>query len=239
MDYLKKEVNEQLAIDCLKKYDTRYKNLVKSERPDFISEKDSIGVEVTIVDFDNFINSFKYAGKTLYEYIKMKGIKPIQKKELTFINEIIKNNHSDEMNYIVDDLINDFYYKKGNKILKLESVEEYRKLDPNTNLYEKSKFPNERNIIDQKIIIPLTVMNWTGQIVAKYIDAIMKKNKKFINYKKFNENSLLLINFTSDLEETLELKKRIKEIKGINFDKIFVFNPQNDIQIYEIDLNKF
>ena len=90
MDYLKKEVNEQLAIDCLKKYDTRYKNLVKSERPDFISEKDSIGVEVTIVDFDNFINSFKYAGKTLYEYIKMKGIKPIQKKELTFINEIIK-----------------------------------------------------------------------------------------------------------------------------------------------------
>lgn len=49
MKLFNKERNEQIAIDYLKEYDSRYKNLVKSECPDFISEEDSIGVEVTVL----------------------------------------------------------------------------------------------------------------------------------------------------------------------------------------------
>lgn len=89
MKLFNKEINEQIAIDYLKEYDDRYKNLVKSECPDFISEEDSIGVEVTIAEFRDFIDSFIYKGKTLKEYIRMKGIKPVQKKKFEYINKVI------------------------------------------------------------------------------------------------------------------------------------------------------
>lgn len=64
LNLLNKKENEKIAIEYLKKYDSRYKNLEKLESPDFISYKDSIGVEVTVVEFDDFI-------KSLYTKIKL------------------------------------------------------------------------------------------------------------------------------------------------------------------------
>lgn len=49
----------------------------------------------------------------------------------------------------------------------------------------------------------------------------------------------MLINYTAELEESLAFEKRIKEIDGIKFDKIFVINVLFDKQIYEIDIRKF
>lgn len=238
MKFFNKEIAEQIAIDYLKKYDARYESLVKSECPDFISEENSIGVEVTIVEFDGFIDSFKYKGKTLKEYVRMKGIKPIQKREFEFINRVINGHFSldvgDELNRFIDS----FYYKKGDNILKLQSIEQYRMLDPHTNLFLKSAFPNEMLIDDQRIIGFLPSSFWMGQIVDKYIEAVKEKNQKFNHYRRFDENSLVLINYTAELEESLRFEKRIKEIDGINFDKIFVLNVLFNKMIYEIDLRK-
>lgn len=238
MKFFNKEIAEQIAIDYLKKYDARYESLVKSECPDFISEENSIGVEVTIVEFDGFIDSFKYKGKTLKEYVRMKGIKPIQKREFEFINSVINGHFSldvgDELNRFIDS----FYYKKGDNILKLQSIEQYRMLDPHTNLFLKSAFPNEMLIDDQRIIGFLPSSFWMGQIVDKYIEAVKEKNQKFNHYRRFDENSLVLINYTAELEESLRFEKRIKEIDGINFDKIFVLNVLFNKMIYEIDLRK-
>ena len=64
------------------------------------------------------------------------------------------------------------------------------------------------------------------------------KNQKLSHYKIFDENSLVLINSTAGLEETLDFEKRIKEIDEIKFDKIFVLNELFNKQIYEIDLRK-
>lgn len=50
MKLFNKEINEKIAIDYLKAYDTRYKNLVKSECPDFISEEDSIGRRLLLLN---------------------------------------------------------------------------------------------------------------------------------------------------------------------------------------------
>lgn len=238
MKIFNKDENEQLAIDYLKEYDVRYKNLIKSECPDFISEKDSIGVEITLVEFDDFINSFNYKGKTLKEYIRMKGIKPTQKKELNDINNIINGKYPSDLKDGINKFIDEFYYKKGDEILKLESIEQYKKLDPNTNLFSKSSFPNEIIMEGQRIICPLPSMFWTGQIVNKYIEAVKVKNQKLSHYKIFDENSLVLINYTAGLEETLDFEKRIKEIDEIKFDKIFVLNELFNKQIYEIDLRK-
>lgn len=238
MNIFNKDKNEQFAVDYLKEYDDRYKNLVKSECPDFISETDSIGVEITLVEFDGFIDSFNYRGKTLKEYIKMKGIKPEQKKEFKGINELIKDKYISDLEDEINKFIDEFYYKKGDEILKLESIEQYKKLDPNTNLYSKSLFPNEIIMEGQRIICPLPSMFWTGQIVNKYIEAVKVKNQKLSHYKIFDENSLVLINYTAGLEETLDFEKRIKEIDEIKFDKIFVLNELFNKQIYEIDLRK-
>lgn len=238
MKIFNKDENEQLAIDYLKEYDVRYKNLIKSECPDFISEKDSIGVEITLVEFDDFINSFNYRGKTLKEYIRMKGIKPTQKKELKLINELIKGKYTSDLEDEINKFIDAFYYKKGDEILKLESIEQYKKLDPNTNLYSKTSFPNEIIREGQRIICPLPSAFWTGQIVNKYIEAVKVKNQKLSHYKIFDENSLVLINYTAGLEETLDFEKRIKEIDEIKFYKIFVLNELFNKQIYEIDLRK-
>lgn len=239
MKLFNKEINEKIAIDYLKAYDTRYKNLVKSECPDFISEEDSIGVEVTIVEFDDFIDSFKYVGKTLKEYIRMKDIKPIQKKKFAFINKIINGKYSSDVKCDLNKFIDSFYYKNGDCILKLRSIEQYRKLDPCTNLYQKSLFPNEMIIEDQRIISYLPSVFWIGKLVDKYIDAVKVKNQKLNHYRRFDENSLVLINYTAELEESLAFEKRIKEIDGIKFDKIFVINVLFDNQIYEIDIRKF
>ncbi|MFM1581280.1 hypothetical protein ABGF48_03615 [Helcococcus bovis] len=211
MEPFNKKINEDEAIKCLKEYDSRYKNLVKSERPDFISEEDSIGVELTLVEFDNFIDSFKYKNKTLIEYARMnKKIIPNKKKEFKIIDEIIYNNYSadniDDINIFIDS----YYYKKGNDLLKIESIEQYKKLDPNTNLYLKSLFPDERYINGQRIICHLPCTFWSGQIVDKYLRAVNVKNNKFENYKKFDENSLLLINYTTGLEENIEFEEKIK-----------------------------
>ncbi len=239
MKLFDKEKIEQKAIDCLKEYDARYKNLIKDECPDFISEEDSIGVEVTIVEFSGFIDSFKYKGKTLNEYIRMKGIKPKQKKEFECINKLINDKYSSVEEDEIHKFIDSFYYKKGGDILKLKSIEEYRKLDPSTNLYSKSSFPNEMMIENQTIICFLPTAVWVGKIVDKYIEAVKVKNQKLSHYKKFDENSLLLINFTAELEESLDFENRIKKIEGINFDKIFVLNSLFNGQIYEIDLRKY
>lgn len=238
MKLFNNEINEQIAINYLKKYDPRYKNLVKSECPDFISEEDSIGVEVTIVEFGDFINSFKYKEKSLIEYIRMKGIEPIQKKNFEYINKAINGEHSSDLEDEINSFIDNYYYKKGNDILKLQSIEQYIKLDPNTNLYPKSLFPNEKIIEGQRITGYLPSAFWMGQIVDKYIEVVKVKNQKLSNYRRFDENSLLLINYTSELEETLDFEKRIKEVEGINFDKIFVLNLLFDKKIYEIGLSK-
>lgn len=207
MKLFNKEINEQIAIDYLKEYDDRYKNLVKSECPDFISEEDSIGVEVTIAEFRDFIDSFIYKGKTLKEYIRMKGIKPVQKKKFEYINKVINGKYSSGVEKGINKFIDSYYYKKGDEILKLQSIEQYRMLDPSTNLYSKSLFPNEMIIEGQKIINYLPSVLWIGQIVDKYIEAVKVKNQKLSNYRRFDENSLVLINFTAELEETLEFEK--------------------------------
>ncbi|MDU0946240.1 MAG: hypothetical protein E7A65_07565, partial [Anaerococcus vaginalis] len=62
---------------------------------------------------------------------------------------------------------------------------------------------------------------------------------KLNHYRRFDENSLVLINYTAELEESLAFEKRIKEIDGIKFDKIFVINALFDKQIYEIDIRTF
>ena len=238
LNLFNKKENEQIAIDYLQKYDSRYKNLVKSESPDFISEEDSIGVEVTVVEFDGFIDSFKYKDKTLKEYIKMKGIKATQKKSFEAINEVIDGRYTSEVKVELDKFIESYYYKKGDEILQIQSIKQYKNLDPNTNLYPKSLFPNEILISDQVIIGFLTSSFWVEKIVNKYIDAVKVKNQKLQRYRRFNENSLLIINYTTDLDESLEFEKRIKEIDGINFDKIFVLNALFDKQIYEINISK-
>ncbi|MFO3665904.1 hypothetical protein ACCQ41_06565 [Anaerococcus sp. ENR0831] len=232
-----KEINEQVAIEYLQKYDYRYKNLEKSERPDFISEEDSIGVEVTVVEFDEFIKSFTYKDKTLIEYIKMKDIKQEQKKDFEAINKIINGKYASEVEADLNEFIDSYYYKKGNEVLELQSINQYKKLDPNTNLYPKSSFPNKMIIDGQRIIGFLPTAFWLGTIVDKYIEAVKDKNQKLKNYRKFDENSLLIINCTAGLDESLEFEKRIREIDGINFDKIFVLNALFDNQIYEINLN--
>ena len=233
-----KEINEQVAIEYLQKYDYRYKNLEKSERPDFISEEDSIGVEVTVVEFDEFIKSFTYKDKTLIEYIKMNDIKQEQKKDFEAINKIINGKYTSEVEADLNEFIDSYYYKKGNEVLELQSINQYKKLDPNTNLYPKSSFPNKMIIDGQRIIGFLPTAFWLGTIVDKYIEAVKDKNQKLKNYRKFDENSLLIINCTAGLDESLEFEKRIREIDGINFDKIFVLNALFDNQIYEINLNK-
>ena len=238
MELFNNEKNEEIAISFLKNYDIRYKNLKKSECPDYISETDSIGVEVTVVEFDNFIDSFKYINKSLVEYIRMKGVKKIQKKYLKFINEVIQENYSTDVKDEINRFIDSFYYKDGVNILKIESIEQYNKLDPNTNLYFKSEFPNEKLVDNQIIINYLPSSFWVGQIVDKYINAVKRKNQKLKKYRQFDENSLLIINYTAGLNESLDFEKRIKEIDGINFDKIFVFNALFNKHIYEIDLRK-
>lgn len=168
----------------------------------------------------------------------MNGIIPIQKKKFEFINEVINGKYSSDVEDEINKFIDEFCYKKGDDILKLESIEHYRKLDPSTNLYSKSSFPHERLIDGQRIISFLPSSFWTGQIVDKYIEAVNTKNLKLNHYRRFDENSLVLINYTTDLDETLDFEKRIKKIDGINFDKIFVLNAIITQQIYEIDLRK-
>ena len=238
LNLFNKKENEQIAIGYLQKYDSRYKNLVKSESPDFISEEDSIGIEVTLVEFDGFIDNFKYKGKTLKEYIRMKDIKPIQKKNFYGINKVIRRKYSSDVEVELNRFIESYYYKKGDKILQILSIKQYKNLDPNTNLYPKELFPNEMIIDDQIIIGFLPSSFWMGKIVDKYIDAVKAKNQKLQKYRRFNENSLLIINCTAELDESIEFENRIKEIEGINFDKIFVLNALFDKQIYEINLRK-
>lgn len=232
-----KEMNEQIAIEYLKNYDSRYKNLEKSERPDFKSEEDSIGIEVTIAEFDDFIESFMFKDKTLKEYIKMKGIKPVQKKSFEALNEVVNGKYTSGVEAGLNKFIDSYYYKKGNEILELQSINQYKNLDPNTNLYPKSSFPNRMIIDGQRIIGSLPTAFWLGTIVGKYIEAVKVKNQKLKNYRKFDENSLLIINCTAGLDESLEFEKRIRGIDGINFDKIFVLNALFDNQIHEINLN--
>ncbi len=238
MDLFNNEKNEEIAISFLKNYDIRYKNLKKSECPDYISETDSIGVEVTVVEFDNFIDSIKYINKSLVEYIRMKGVKKIQKKNFKFINEVIQENYSTDVKDEINRFIDSFYYKDGVNILKIESIEQYNKLDPNTNLYFKSEFPNEKLVDNQIINNHLPSFFWEGEIVNNYINAAKRKNQKLKKYRQFDENSLLIINYTAGQNESLDFEKRIKEIDGINFDKIFVFNALFNKHIYEIDLRK-
>lgn len=237
LNLLNNEENEKIAIEYLKKYDSRYKNLEKLEKPDFISYKDSIGVEVTVVEFDDFIKSFIYKDKTLKEYTKMKGIKPVQKKDFEAINKVINGKYTSDVEDDLNKFIDSYYYKKGNEILELQSINQYKKLDPNTNLYPKSSFPNKMIIDGQRIIGFLPSSFWVGKIVDKYINAVKEKNQLLKNYRKFDENSLLIINYTAGIEESLEFERRIREIDGINFDKIFVLNGLFDNQIYEINLN--
>lgn len=237
LNLLNKKENEKIAIEYLQKYDLRYINLVNSESPDFISEKDSIGVEVTVVEFDDFIKSFIYKDKTLKEYIKMKGIKPVQKKSFEALNEVVNGKYTSGVEAGLNKFIDSYYYKKRNEILELQSIDQYKKLDPNTNLYPKSSFPNKMIIDGQRIIGFLPTAFWLGTIVNKYIDAVKEKNQKLKNYRKFDENSLLIINYTAGIEESLEFERRIREIDGIDFDKIFVLNGLFDNQIYEINLN--
>lgn len=237
LNLLNNEENEKIAIEYLKKYDSRYKNLEKLEKPDFISYKDSIGVEVTVVEFDDFIKSFIYKDKTLKEYTKMKGIKPVQKKDFEAINKVINGKYTSDVEDDLNKFIDSYYYKKGNEILELQSINQYKKLDPNTNLYPKSSFPNKMIIDGQRIIGFLPTTFWLGTIVNKYINAVKEKNQLLKNYRKFDENSLLIINYTAGIEELLEFERRIREIDGINFDKIFVLNGLFDNQIYEINLN--
>ena len=237
LNLLNKKENEKIAIEYLKKYDSRYNNLEKLEKPDFISEGDSIGVEVTVVEFDDFIKSFIYKDKTLKEYIKMKGVKPAQKKDFEAINKVLNGKYTSDVEDDLNKFIDSYYYKKGNEILELQSINQYKKLDPNTNLYPKSSFPNKMIIDGQRIIGFLPSAFWLGTIVNKYIDVVKEKNQKLKNYKKFDENSLLIVNYTAGIEESLEFEKSIREIDGINFDKIFVLNGLFDNQIYEINLN--
>ena len=238
MKLFNNKINEQVAIDYLKKYDSRYKNLIKSEQPDFISEKDSIGVEVTVVEFDEFIDSFKYKDKTIIEYIRMKGIKAIQKGEFACFKKLLNYNRSIYEEFIKKEIIDKYYYKKGDSILELQSIEEYVKLDPSTNLYPKDLFPEKMSLKEQKITSFLPSAFWMEKITDKYIEAVKLKNKKLSNYRKFEENSLVLVNFTGEKEETVEFEKQIKEIEGINFDKIFILNLLFGNEIYEIDLRK-
>ena len=226
LNLLNNKENEKIAIEYLKKYDSRYKNLEKLEKPDFISYKDSIGVEVTVVEFDDFIKSFIYKEKTLKEYIKMKGIKPVQKKSFEALNEVVNGKYISGVEAGLNKFIDSYYYKKGNEILELQSIDQYKKLDPNTNLYPKSSFPNKMIIDGQRIIGFLPTAFWLGTIVNKYIDAVKEKNQKLKNYRKFDENSLLIVNYTAGIEESLD------------FDKIFVLNALYVKQIYEINLSK-
>lgn len=237
LNLLNNKDNEKIAIEYLKKYDSRYKNLEKLESPDFISYKDSIGVEVTVVEFDDFIKSFIYKDKTLKEYINMKGVKPAQKKDFEAINKVINGKYTSDVEDDLNKFIDSYYYKKGNEILELQSINQYKKLDPNTNLYLKSSFPNKMIIDGQRIIGFLPTAFWLGTIVNKYIDAVKEKNKLLKKYRQFDENSLLIVNYTAGIEESLDFEKRIREIDGINFDKIFVLNGLFDNQIYEINLN--
>lgn len=238
MKLFNNKINEQVAIDYLKKYDSRYKNLIKSEQPDFISEKDSIGVEVTVVEFDEFIDSFKYKDKTIIEYIRMKGIKAIQKGEFACFKKLLNYNRSIYEEFIKKEIIDKYYYKKGDSILELQSIEEYVKLDPSTKLYDKELFPYKMSLEDQRITCVLSSAFWMEQIVDMYIYAVKIKNKKLSNYKKFEENSLLIVNFTGEKEETIEFENQIKKIEGINFDKIFILNLLFENEIYEIDLRR-
>ena len=238
LNLLNKKENEKIAIEFLQKYNSRYKKLEKSESPDFISEENSIGIEVTIAEFDDFIESFMFKDKTLKEYVKMKGIKPVQKKSFKALNEVVNGMYTSGVEAGLNKFIDSYYYKKGNEILEIQSIDQYKRLDPNTNLYSKSSFPNKMIMDGQRIIGFLPSAFWLGTIVDKYIEAVKEKNQKLKNYRKFDENSLLIINYTAGLDESLEFEKRIKEIDGIDFDKIFVLNALFDKRIYEIDLNK-
>ena len=179
-----------------------------------------------------------FKDKTLKEYVKMKGIKPVQKKSFKALNEVVNGMYTSGVEAGLNKFIDSYYYKKGNEILEIQSIDQYKRLDPNTNLYSKSSFPNKMIMDGQRIIGFLPSAFWLGTIVDKYIEAVKEKNQKLKNYRKFDENSLLIINYTAGLDESLEFEKRIKEIDGIDFDKIFVLNALFDKRIYEIDLNK-
>lgn len=167
----------------------------------------------------------------------MKGVKPAQKKDFEAFNKVINGKYTSDVEDNLNKFIDSYYYKKGNEILGLQSIDQYKKLDPNTNLYPKSSFPNKMIIDGQRIIGFLPTAFWLGTIVNKYIDAVKEKNQLLKKYRQFDENSLLIINYTAGIEESLEFEKRIREIDGINFDKIFVLNGLFDNQIYEINLN--
>lgn len=110
-------------------------------------------------------------------------------------------------------------------------------LDPSTNLYTKRDFKDIVFKDGQIISSPLLSSMRMGKIVDLMINRTLEKNEKFENYKKFDENILAIVNFSCESEEYREFEERVKELEGINFDKIIIVSDLFDVGIREINLN--
>lgn len=218
-----KEFIEPFALGRLRKLDPyRYKDAILEgcEQPDIQNFKRSVGVEVTSCDFKEMYMWYKYYEKSLLEVFRMENIKPIRFKEIAkyCFGDYAKEN-------IKDFISEEIYLERKGKLKQLKVYEDFQELNSHDKLYYKSDLKGwELELDDNLNIVNLYPGGfYPDLIVDKLKKVLRKKEAKFKNYKKFDENNLYIQVFSASKEEYRKFEEDM-DFRNCCFDHIYIYD---------------
>lgn len=230
-----KDTVEKEALLYLQEFDKeRYENAELSDKPDIKNRLLSVGVEVTVVEFEEIILNTKIVGKNLIEYFKMTAAPFIEKSKLKHYKKISED-HDMFKEFLLEKPV---YANEAKEAIFIDSKWHFDVLPDTTKIY----FPS--NLIlytleDGIIAYPPATAQWVGMLPERMLKSLKQKEEKIVGYENFKELNLYIKCFSGDNEEINKFEELVRKYNSNNpseFDIVYVTDYWGDKGIHEIVL---
>lgn len=221
-----KNPEEEIVLQILKRLETsKYKNAYICDKPDIQEPDLSIGVEVVTGIDSKIYKSVNSIGKPIINALKMMKKTPLEPSDYEWILSMPMAN----LNDITDDVL--VYSDESGNVNAINSIDEFKKLIKNTEIWEVSKSMLESSNEDYTTNIGFTIMKWQKEEIDLVIGNIDRKIQKYSNYKGFLELNLAVLFYYADEDDLVEAEKSIIKHysdKYMPYDKLYLLTNSQD-----------
>lgn len=227
---------ERRALNNLCKFNyEKYKNAKLSDKPDIQNNNPSVGVEVTIEEFNEVIMNTRFVGKNIIRVLKMKRKTSVKFSAIQILKEFPKK-HEIIRKFLSNHPV---YEDKDGKVVFINNFSKLLRTPENSDIYFVEK-PLLRTLNSEGIVqFPPATAQWVGSLPNKLLDRLKKKEKKMVGYDQFDEMNLYIKCFTASIEEIKEFEELAKKYHSeynCKFKNIYLENHESSGIKYVVTL---
>lgn len=222
----KSNPEEKIVLQILNSIESsKYKNAYICDKPDIQEPDLSIGVEVVTGIHSEIYKSVNSIGKPIINALKMMKKTPLEPSDYEWILSMPMAT----LNDITDDVL--VYNDESGNVNAINSIDEFKKLIKNTEIWEVSKSMFESSNEDYTTNIGFTIMKWQKEDIDLIIRNIDRKISKSSNYSGFLELNLAVLFYYADDDDLVEAEKSIIKYysdKHMPYDNLYLLTNKQD-----------